>query len=119
MLGIHLLGLPRIELQGSPVYFDTRKAIALLAYVAVTGEAHGRDSLAAMLWPESDDLRARAALRRTLSALKGAIGGDLLRADRTSVGLNLESDIWLDVAEFDAKVQAEDLDSRTLEEAAA
>ena len=119
MLAIHLLGPPRIELEGSPVHFDTRKAIALLAYMAVTGEAYGRDSLAAMLWPESDDLRARAALRRTLSALKGAIGGDLLRADRISVGLNPDSDIWLDVAEFDAKARAEDVDSRTLEEAAA
>ncbi len=57
-LELSLLGSPRIELDGSVVEVDTRKATALLAYLAVTGEAHRRDALAALLWPESDQTRA-------------------------------------------------------------
>ena len=53
LLNIHLLGAPRIELDGSPVSPDTRKAIALLAYLIVTGEPQQRDRLAAQLWPDS------------------------------------------------------------------
>ncbi len=36
-LAIFLLGAPRIELDGQPVETDTRKASALLAFLAVTG----------------------------------------------------------------------------------
>ena len=73
-LTIALLGAPRIEVDGAPLRVDTRKAVALLAFLAVTGHAHSRDRLTALLWPEYDDDRARAALRRTLSTLKTAVG---------------------------------------------
>ena len=62
---ISLLGTPRIEHNGVPVEVDTRKAIALAAYLAVTKQSHTRDALAALLWPEYNQSRARAALRRT------------------------------------------------------
>lgn len=66
-----LLGSPRIERDGGvPVEVDTRKAIALGAYLAVTRGCHTRDTLAALLWPEYDQTRARAALRRTLALSK-------------------------------------------------
>ena len=75
-LKVLLLGPPRIERAGRPIQVDTRKAIALLAYLAVTGERHTRDALAALLWSESDQPSARAALRRTLSALNTALAGE-------------------------------------------
>ena len=65
-LKITLLGMPRIELNGEPVGTDRRKAVALLAYLAVTAVPHSRELLAAMFWPESDQSRAFAYLRRTL-----------------------------------------------------
>lgn len=74
---LHFLGPPRIERDGRLVEPDTRKATALLAYLAVTGERPSRDFLAAFLWPEFDDSRARAALRRTLSALKATIYAEI------------------------------------------
>src|SRR5215204_4221635 len=43
---ISLLGTPRIEHNGAPVEVDTRKAIALAAYLAVTKQSHTRDALA-------------------------------------------------------------------------
>lgn len=99
-LKIYLLGAPLIVLDGKSADFDTRKAIALLAYLAVTRESHTRDSLATLLWPELDQSRARAALRRTLSALKSAVGDEPLEIERDVVGLSPSAEIWLDVDVF-------------------
>ncbi|MDP8945954.1 MAG: hypothetical protein M3N03_08500, partial [Actinomycetota bacterium] len=95
---ILLLGTPRIEHDGVPVEVDTRKAIALAAYLAVTKQSHTRDELAGLLWPEYSQSRARAALRRTLSSLSKARAEGWLRADRESV--DLDDTIWVDVARF-------------------
>jgi predicted ATPase/DNA-binding SARP family transcriptional activator len=96
---ILLLGTPRIEHDGVPVEVDTRKAIALAAYLAVTKQSHTRDALAGLLWPEYNQSRARAALRRTLSSLGKARAEGWLRADRESVDLD-DDTIWVDVARF-------------------
>ena len=53
---------------------DTRKATALLAYLAVTGRPQRRATLAALLWPDTNEQKARGALRRTLSVLRTALG---------------------------------------------
>jgi DNA-binding SARP family transcriptional activator len=84
---LFLLGAPRIERDGVAMEVDTRKAIALVTYLAVEGQAFRRDSLAGLLWPEHDTNQARGALRRTLSTLKKAMGGEGLIADRATVGL--------------------------------
>src|ERR671912_2693226 len=96
---ISLLGTPRIEHNGVQVEVDTRKAIALAAYLAVTEQSHTRDALAGLLWPEYSQSRARAALRRTLSSLSKARAEGWLRADRESVGLDYGT-IWVDVTRF-------------------
>ena len=96
---ILLLGTPRIEHNGVPVEVDTRKAIALAAYLAVTKQSHTRDALAGLLWPEYNQSRARAALRRTLSSLGKARAEGWLRADRESVDLDHDT-IWVDVTRF-------------------
>lgn len=65
---------------------------ALLVHLAVEGETT-RDAVTTMLWPESDDRRARHALSQTLYALKQVLGegwvesrGPLLRvADAVTV----------------------------------
>lgn len=93
-----LLGPPRIERDGGPVEIDTRKALALAAYLAVTRQRASRDALAALLWPESDE--GRAALRRTLSVLNKALGEGCLNVDRDHVGLDWQGDLWVDVDDF-------------------
>ncbi|MDQ6649079.1 MAG: AAA family ATPase, partial [Actinomycetota bacterium] len=95
-----LLGTPVVERNGVRVSFDTRKATALLAYLAITGHPHSRDVLTALLWPEADRDRSRGALRRTLSVLNTATGGDCLVLDRQAVGLRADS-VTVDVAEFE------------------
>jgi hypothetical protein len=73
-LDIQLLGPPRILVDGRPLAVDTRKAVAILALLGAESRPFARDELAALLWPESDDMAARGALRRTLSTLRTAIG---------------------------------------------
>ena len=100
MIALFFLVPPRIERDGAPIEMDTRKATALLAYLSVTKEKHSRDSLLNLLWPEYDDTRARAALRRTLSTLRKGLGPDLLDTDRTDVTLNQNVDVQIDVDQF-------------------
>ena len=45
-LGLYLLGPPHIELDGEPIHLPRRKALAFLAYLAVTNRAHSRDNFA-------------------------------------------------------------------------
>lgn len=99
-LALYLLGPPRIECDGLPIEVDTRKAIALLSYIAVTAASQRRASLVNLLWPEYDHTRGRAALRRTLYALKKALAGDWLDVDREEIGLHPAADIWMDVDQF-------------------
>lgn len=110
-LRVALLGPPDVRVAGRPLRVDTRKAVALLAYLAATGRRHGRDELAALLWPDADDAHARGALRRTLSALNaalnvttegasGATGGPTqVAADRAGLEL-VAPGLELDLARF-------------------
>ncbi len=54
VLSLFLFGPPRVEIDGTSLSVDTRKAVALIAYLAITRQQHSRDSLAALLWPEND-----------------------------------------------------------------
>ena len=99
-LALFLLGPPRIKRDGEPVEIRRLKAMALIVYLAVTGSSHSRDALATLFWPELDQSRARAGLRRALAALKKALGEGWLDADRETVSLNPGAEIWLDVVEF-------------------
>lgn len=98
-LEIEVLGSPVVRADGIPVEVDTRKATALLVYLAVTGHPQSRDRLTGLLWPDYEQEKARAALRRTLSTLKSALGGRWVTADRFAVSLQTD-DIDLDLARF-------------------
>jgi class 3 adenylate cyclase/DNA-binding SARP family transcriptional activator len=103
-LRIRLLGAPQVEIEGGPFKVDTRKAVALLAHLAVTERPHSRDALAALLWPDYDTGSARAALRRTLSTLRKALGGGWLTTARDTV--LLEGPVWLDTRWFQELVRS-------------
>ncbi len=99
-LELHLLGAPRLEKDGVEVVMDTRKALALLAYLAVSGQELPRDVLADFFWPDNDQAGARGALRRTLSTLNKAMGGLGLAINRERIGLDPKAGLWVDVAQF-------------------
>lgn len=117
-LRIALLGTPLIEVDGARLAVDTRKATAMLAFLAVTGHAHGRAVIADQLWPELDGERAGAALRRTLSTLRTALGDGRIAADRNSVSLALDG-AWFDLALSRAVTADPDADLDALQAACA
>jgi DNA-binding SARP family transcriptional activator len=97
---MRFFGAPRIERVGQPIRPDTRKAIALLAYLVVTGQPHTRDALTALLYPEYDESHAKAALRRTLSALTTSLGQGTIQVNHERISLTSNQPIWVDVIEF-------------------
>jgi predicted ATPase/DNA-binding SARP family transcriptional activator len=105
-LKLFVLGPLRLEREGQPVEFNLRKALALLAYLAVSGQPHSRDALATLLWPESDGREARARLRRTLHRLSLAIGEDILDSGPETIRLRSHAGLWLDCAAFRQHVSA-------------
>lgn len=90
-LQVRLLGELGVEFDGTPVALPTsRRACALLAWLALRAGSHSRSRLAALLWPDVLDASARASLRSALWALRAAFGptaGEYLHAGRDHVEL--------------------------------
>src|SRR5829696_4930787 len=78
----------------------SRRARAVLAYLAAHPGAHARGELAARFWPDVLDESSRTSLRAALSELRGALGpeSERLVATRSTVAL----DAWVDVRELAA-----------------
>ena len=107
-LALQLFGGFRARLEpGGPLRLPTRKAEALLAYLAVPlGQPHPRDKLASLLWGDMPESQARASLRQTLFRLRRAIGdpgGTCLRLDADGVSL-APAAVLVDVATFEQAV---------------
>lgn len=101
-LALHFLGTPQLFLDNNSVTTKRRKAVALLAYLAVERRQHTRETLSALLWPDYEQSKAFTNLRHTLWEIKQSIGQGWLDADRDKIGLNNDANIWLDVAQFKA-----------------
>lgn len=87
---------------GEAVAMPTRKAQALIAYLAMRpGQRHSRDKLAALLWGDRGEPQARHSLRQTLLAIRKALPGnrELVYADATSIGI--DRSVEVDVARFE------------------
>ena len=97
-LTLHLLGPLRLERDGDPVDLPpSKKARALLGYLAATGREHRRQQLSELLWDVADD--PRGGLRWCLSKLRGAVddpGRGRIVADRESVRLDV-ADVEVDL----------------------
>src|SRR5262252_2128440 len=76
-LNLELLGGFRLQTNaGEPVPLTTRKAQALLAYLALNaGQAHARPKLATLLWGDRGEAQARDSLRQALSLVRKALSG--------------------------------------------
>ena len=64
-----------------------------------------RDTLAALLWPESNQTSARGALRRTLSTLRSALPEDVVDFGREVIALQPDRGLWSDVRTFRARLE--------------
>ncbi len=52
---IHLLGTPRIQVDGKDIFFTYGKVQALIYYMVVKGVAL-RDEISGLLWPEKSEV---------------------------------------------------------------
>jgi DNA-binding SARP family transcriptional activator/TolB-like protein len=84
---------------------NPRSRLALLAVLAAAGTGGvRREKLMAMFWPDSDDERARNALRQALFVLRRDLGGS--RITQGVADLRLDPDvITSDVGDFDQAVK--------------
>jgi len=82
------------------------KRLALLTYL-VLARPHGfqrRDRILLLFWPDSDEGRGRAALRKATYRLRQALGADVIQG-RGDTELGLDPDLLhCDVREFDAAI---------------
>src|SRR5262245_19410438 len=107
-LDLRLLGGFQVRLDTGPVLtVPTRKAQGLLAYLALPcGLAHPRDKLAALLWGDMHEGRARTNLRQTLFMLRKALPAPVSRVlhlDTPTVALEPTA-VDVDVATFERLV---------------
>jgi DNA-binding SARP family transcriptional activator len=106
VLKLMVFGSPRLERDGRPIELNLRKALALLVYLAVSGQSYSRDALATLLWPESDGRQGRTRLRHTLHRLNEAIGDQILDSRPEAICLHPAAELWLDCAVFRQRVAA-------------
>jgi DNA-binding SARP family transcriptional activator len=113
-LEIRLLGGFEVLRDGAPLRaFRTRKARALLAYLALhAGQPLSRAALAGLLWPEQPSARAAQSLRQALTFLRDALGDDsAIHATRDEAAFYLSDERALDVAEFERQLAAARVES--------
>ncbi|GEM84800.1 ATP-binding protein [Meiothermus hypogaeus] len=96
-LKLLLLGPPGLEQGGQLVHLATRKALGLLAYVAVERSGASRSQLAHLLWPENAEEQARASLRQELSRLGQILPQALQKPSQQLLRLDparIQVDLW-------------------------
>jgi DNA-binding SARP family transcriptional activator len=108
-LRLSVLGGFRAELLPGPgLTLSTRKAQALLAYLALRpGESQLRDKLAALLWADVSDDRARDSLRHTLAAVRRVLARarcPALRVDQRTVALD-PAHVEVDALAFERHIE--------------
>jgi predicted ATPase/DNA-binding SARP family transcriptional activator len=99
--------------QTGQISFANRKALALLAYLAVeAADAHSRETLLGLLWPELPTAAAQNNLRVTWSQLRQMLkqpkdeAPPFLIATRLDLQFNQHSDYELDVNRFHTLLEA-------------
>ena len=98
-LQLSLFGVPVVKHGETTLTFSTRKALALLVYLAVEGGLHTRKALSEAFWPELDAEHGRAALRATLHQLRKLFERSHEASER--VHLRIEGDL-LGIAQDDS-----------------
>jgi DNA-binding SARP family transcriptional activator len=98
---LRFLGPIQAEQNGKPLRgFRSRKALALLGYLASQGQALPRERLVDLLWEDQTESRGRANLSWVLNKLNKLLP-DCLQADRHSIQYQRSDTYWLDLDVFD------------------
>ena len=101
-LEINLLGTPEVHYQGRLLKFRSRRALALLAYLALEQRGHSREELIDLLWWEKGLKLGRTSLRVVLSQIRKALAAAdaVVVASSDSVHFDAGQPHQLDVAEI-------------------
>lgn len=100
---LRFLGNWDLKIGEQPRPLRSRKAMALLAYLAVENQQpHSRAALVGLLWPEMGEAKARNNLRVVLSRLRKLLG-NVVFSNRREVWLDLENG-WIDVFAFQQRL---------------
>ena len=112
-LSARFLGALDLRLTDLPITtLEYDKVRALLVYLMVeSDQAHRRESLVGLLWPDSGERAARQSLSQALSVLRSAIGDrevdrPCLHITVQTLQFNTASDYTLDVSGFTALIDA-------------
>lgn len=112
-LSLRFFGSPDLRHNDRALVVPTRKALALLIYLAVEEGAHSRDLLSTLFWPDSDTARGRTTLRRTLALLKEVLDGTgdadlsaVLVATRHTLSFRYTASVTSDLQVVQAAFQA-------------
>lgn len=106
ILSIHSLGTLKIEHQGVMIReFHSKKAIALLIYLAYTKRTYPRSTLSEVFWPERSQAQSLANLRRELAILHCQLN-DVLEVNRDCIELSSAIPVYLDAVHFEAESTA-------------
>jgi TolB-like protein len=93
---------------GTPLEVTGKKIQGLLGYLAVeSARPHSREQLAALLWSETGDERARHNLRQALSKVRRSYG-PLISSTGEALALDL-GQCSVDAREFDRLARSEDV----------
>jgi predicted ATPase/DNA-binding SARP family transcriptional activator len=98
---LRLLGPIQVTREGKAVHgFESRKAIALLGYLAARGQPVSRTQLADLLWSDKTESQGRANLSRVLHNLSTLLPGSF-QSDHHAIEFNLAPHHWLDLRAFE------------------
>lgn len=114
LLSIRLLGPPEVSFGGRGLRFGRKKALALLCYLAAEGGKRPRRELAELLWPKSEERRARTDLRSILTSIRKTLEEGGARGHGHGEGIRF---LATDGDLLGVEPQAVELDLRTLEAA--
>ncbi|GAB4188667.1 MAG: BTAD domain-containing putative transcriptional regulator [Roseiflexaceae bacterium] len=116
VLQLRLFGGAHIAIDGSPVpAMATRKAEALLIYLACNPQPHQRETLADLLWDDQTPERAAGNLRLALNYLRKHCD-PFVETTRHAIAIRRTARRWLDVDAF-AQLLAQPRDPAALAQA--
>ena len=97
---LHVFGVPVAFVRGRETRLSLKRAVALLAYLGFNAAPVPREHLAAMLWPDVDEARARTRLRRLLYTIVDALGDKVLSSENDCLTLLASHAVEIDLLRF-------------------
>src|SRR3954470_20858235 len=92
-LSVSLVGRLGVRFNGRAIELRTRKAGAVLSYLALSEmKQESRERLVGLLWSRSDEEKARASLRQVVRELRSILeeaGYDGFVAERLMIGIDI------------------------------